>query len=129
MVTRYFKGYSTFPTPQNQKNRDWTLFDIELVKRDLLNVFYTVKGERPMMPTYGSIAWDLLFDPLTETNIDLIVEDSKRIIAMDSRIEMKSITVSEFEHGIIVGFSLLYKPIDVVDSFSIEFDRRAKEAD
>lgn len=129
MVTRYFKGYSTFPTAQNQKNRDWTLFDIELVKRDLLNVFYTVKGERPMMPTYGSIAWDLLFDPLTETNIDLIVEDSKRIVAMDSRIEMKSITVSEFEHGIIVGFSLLYKPVDVVDNFSIEFDRRSKEAE
>ena len=58
-----FKGFSTV-----DKNRaPYTLTDTNLIKRDLLNHFYTKKGERVMRPNFGSIIWDMLMEPETPT--------------------------------------------------------------
>ena len=53
------KGLSTV----DKVRAPYTLVDSALVKRDLLNTFYTKKGERLMRPNYGSIIWDLLMNP------------------------------------------------------------------
>ena len=63
-----FKGFSTI----DKVRAPYTLTDIDLVKRDLLNHFYTKKGERLMKPNFGSIIWDLLMEPedtVTEEDI------------------------------------------------------------
>jgi phage baseplate assembly protein W len=54
-----YRGLSTLG--QNKKFR---LTDIELVKRDLLNHFQIRKGEKLMNPNFGSIIWNMLFEPL-----------------------------------------------------------------
>ena len=51
-----FKGFSTV----DKIRAPYSLTDIELVKRDLLNEFYTKKGERVMRPNLGCIVHDLL---------------------------------------------------------------------
>ena len=39
----------------------------------------TAKGERVMMPEFGSIIWDYLYEPLDETNKQIIEADAKEI--------------------------------------------------
>ena len=46
-----FKGFSTV----DKIRAPYSLFDQELIKRDLLNEFHTRKGERLMKPNFGSI--------------------------------------------------------------------------
>ncbi len=126
-MRRIFKGFSTYPTASNAVTRNYALTDLDLVKRDLLNQFMTVKGERVMMPTYGSIIWNLLFENMSNTLIDMMVDDSKKIIASEPRVELDNLSIRQFDHGVILNFRLLYKPWQVYDDFSVEFDRRSRE--
>lgn len=127
MARHLFKGFSTYPDPQNIRYHDWTLYDLELVKRDLLNHFHTGRGERVMMPEYGCLIWDLLFDPLNEANIELIAEEARRVIDSDSRVKLESMNIKEVTQGLIVNFVLNFEPWGVVENFSVEFDKRARE--
>lgn len=116
---RKFKGFSTV-------DRSWgnfKLYDIELAKRDLLNEFYTRKGERLMMPTFGSIVWDLLFDPLTEETIELIREDCLRIVTKDPRLELRDFNIEDEEHTIRVTILLNYVPTTTLTELVAVFNR------
>lgn len=116
--TQLFRGFSSF-----DNNKD-IVYDLDIVKRDLLNHFHTRKGERVMFPNFGSIIWDSLFDPFTEQLREFIIEDSINILNSDPRIEVNEVLVDTFEHGIVIQATVTYKPLDVIDTFSLEFDRR-----
>lgn len=121
MSMKTFKGYSTI-------DREWgnfTSYDVELAKRDLLNEFYTRKGERLMSPEFGSIVWDLLFDPLTDETITLIREDCIRIVSRDPRLELKTIDIDDdFDNQrIIVSIVLNYVPTATVTDLVVSYYR------
>jgi phage baseplate assembly protein W len=88
---RKFKGFST--VERNYGN--FKLYDVDLAKRDLLNELYTRKGERLMSPHFGSIVWDLLFDPLLEEVVDKIRDDCQRIVSKDPRWKLLKLDVTE----------------------------------
>lgn len=114
-----FVGYSTVGSPKIQQ-----LSDLELVKADLLNHFYTKKNERVMMPGWGCGIWDYLFEPLDQVR-DTIVYEAQRVIDSDPRVTLTSISVTDLDHGIRIDMVLYYVPFNVTGNFSIDFDRRA----
>lgn len=120
---RLFVGFSTLGT----RGKVQQFADMDLIKRDLLNHFYTKRGERVMMPDYGCALWDLLFEPFDEAVKDSIIEECTTVINSDSRVRLENIVVSELDQGFIVQMDLLYVPYDVVDTFSLEFDQRMAE--
>jgi phage baseplate assembly protein W len=116
---RKFKGYSTVDKTWG----NFKLYDIELAKRDLLNEFYTRKGERLMSPQFGSIVWDLLFDPLTDETIDAIRADCLRIVTKDPRLDLLNIDIVDNEHTIIVTIILRYVPTATETELVAVFNR------
>ena len=66
-----FKGFSTI----DKIRAPYSLFDQELIKRDLLNEFQTRRGERLMKPNFGSIIHDLLMEPEDTITDDEIRDD------------------------------------------------------
>lgn len=48
-----------------------TLESVELIKRDILNLLLTRKGERPMRASLGIGLWGLLFEPLDDISMQL----------------------------------------------------------
>lgn len=118
---RLFIGYSTVVT--NSKVQQFS--DLELIKRDLLNHFYTRRGERVMMPTYGCGIWNLLFEPFDEVTRDAIIYECQQVIESDSRVQWESIVVNELDYGFQIQMDLRYLPYDVIETFNLEFDRRS----
>lgn len=121
---RLFIGFST---QEMEGKRGWSVYDVELIKRDLLNEFFTRRGERRMLPTFGTIIWDLLFEPFTDGVRAAITDDVKTIISHDPRVQLLDINVSTSAHGIKLAISLKYEPWDSVGTFGLEFDRRSLE--
>jgi len=119
--TNIFRGYSSIEIT-NPNNAE--LVDIELIKRDLLNHFHTIKGERVMRPDFGSVIWDLLFEPFDETVREAVVSDVQNIIAQETRVELNSLDVFEFEQGLRIDIEVFYVPFNVIETFEIDFDRR-----
>lgn len=121
MSMRKFKGFSTV----NKQWGNFKLYDIDLAKQDLLNELYTRKGERIMSPDFGSIIWDLLFDPMTDETIQLIQEDMLRMLTKDPRLELKQLNVQEdFDtQTIIVAIILNYVPTATLTELIATFSR------
>ena len=119
--TLVYKGTSTV-------NRDSTsplLYDLALIKQDLLNHFYIRQGEKLSDPTFGCILWDLLFDPLTEQTKQLIIENVNRIIASEPRVYADRIIVEEYESGIAIYCQLTYLPFNISEKMRMNFDKNS----
>ncbi len=115
-----FRGFSSI----DAKTPTTELVDIELIKRDLLNHFHTIKGERLMRPDYGSIIHELLFDPFDEMVKEAVIADARSIIAQETRVQIRSMDVFEFEQGLRIDIEVLYVPFNVLETFEITFDKR-----
>lgn len=122
---RKFKGFSTV----NKEHTDWRLYDEDLAKQDLLNEIYTRKGERLMIPSFGYIVWDLLFDPLTEEVKAAIEQDTIRIVSKDPRFQLLQLIVTDSpdESSIDVSIRLYYVPTATETELFASFSRDLSE--
>ena len=122
--TRLFVGYSSVDS--NIKTTQYT--DLELIKRDLINHFYTRVGERVMNPQFGCVIWDYLFEPMTVDNVSTIVNNATSIVELDGRVSIQNINLVEFDHGLQLQIDLYYQPLNIVEAFRLDFDRRTVES-
>ena len=114
-----FRGFSTV----DRIRAPYTLEGADLVKRDLLNTFYTKKGERAMRPEYGSIIWDLLMNPDDTATEKEIRDDVLRIIDADPRVEHLYTTIIYMDHTIRIEINLKYVLLNNEDVLYLEYTR------
>lgn len=114
-----YRGYSSVAN----KEIDTSLFDMELVKQDLLNHFNTRIGERVNRPRFGSIIWDLMFNPGDARTEALIVQDAERIIGSDPRVKALEIIpkVSLDTNEITLTIKLRAVEFNMDDWFTVTF--------
>jgi phage baseplate assembly protein W len=120
MATMY-KGFSTIG--QNKKFR---LTDFDLVKRDVLNHFYIRKGEKLMNPKFGTVIWNLLYEPFTDDLKSVIQADIKSIATYDPRVSFDNIVVTEFDQGIQILLELRYLQTNQSSLMNLQFNNNSK---
>lgn len=98
-------------------------YDIDLVKQDLINNFYIKKGEKLMNPDFGTVIWDILFEPFTDEVKELISKDVEAIINYDPRIQVNEIIIDSTEQGIRIEAAVTYIPFNVVEKMIFNFDK------
>lgn len=119
MIT--YKGFSTV---NNSRKTRYTNF--ELAKQDLINHFHIRKGEKLHNPNFGSSLWSVVFDPLTDTTKQAIIDDIQAIASYDPRIAVNSVNVVEYEHGIQVELDLSYLEADLTETLRLQFDQESQ---
>ena len=97
-------------------------YDLELIKQDLINHLHIRQGEKLENPDFGTIIWDLLFEPLTDDLKEAIAENITEIINYDPRIQADNIFVDEYESGIIIECELTYLPYNISEQLVFKFD-------
>ena len=120
MANKY-RGFSTV----NQVKK-FRLTDLELVKRDLLNHFAIRKGEKLMQPNFGSIIWNMLYEPLTPDIQAIITADIKRIVDYDPRLNVDGVLVNELDNGLQIQIDLTYLPGNYSDRLTLQFDNQTQ---
>ena len=118
-LPRTYKGFSTV----NTSSIKGSLYDLALIKQDLINQFHIRKGEKLENPEFGTIVWDMLFEPLTEQIKSLIVNDITVIVNSDPRIQSIQTIVTQVEYGLQVELTLLYVPYNIQESMQLTFDQ------
>ena len=119
---RRIKSYVGFSTV----NRDFdsnTLYDYELARTDLLNAFYIKKGEKLELPDYGTIVWDLLFEPMTSALSKSVEEDVIEIVGRDPRWRLDTLQITQAEYGLNIALTITYIPYNIGESLSLAFDQ------
>ena len=101
VTSKQYRGISTVANP-----RGFNLYDLEIIKQDIINHFHIRKGEKLENPMFGTIIWDI-----TE------------VINYDPRISVETVTVDAYESGLQVDCTLTYIPYSISESMRIKFDQ------
>jgi len=113
-----YKGFSTI-----DQYKKFRLTDLDLIKRDLLNHFAIRKGEKLMNSEFGSIIWNILFEPLTADVKALVVGDIQRVLAYDPRVRIDNVLVDQLDAGLQVQIELTVLPDNYSDVINLQFNR------
>jgi len=119
VAPKMYKGFSTI----SSNTENFALYDFQLIQQDILNHFHIRQGERLMNPTFGTIIWDLLFEPLTEDLKDLIVQNVNEIVNYDPRVQAENPVITQYENGIQIECMLTYLPYNISQSMQLRFDQ------
>ena len=76
-----------------------------------------------MNPGFGSIIWDMIYEPLDQANIVAIVEDCQKVINSDPRVQLNNSIVFESENGLRVEISLNVLPFNQQVKMQLDFER------
>jgi phage baseplate assembly protein W len=117
-----YRGFNTI----NQFKK-FRLTDVELIKRDLLNHFQIRKGEKLMNPEFGSIVWNLLFEPLDEETKQILQDDVKRVVSYDPRLSVDQVLIDQLDHGLQIQVSLTYLPNNTNTIMNLTFDGESNQ--
>ena len=115
-----YRGIST--TDPNTK--EFKLYDIGLIKQDLVNHFHIRLGEKLENPAFGTIIWDVLYEPLTDSLKDVIIQNVTEIINYDTRIKADRVTVDSYESGIQIECDLTYLEYSISEQLKFTFDQK-----
>lgn len=115
----FYKGFSSIAF---EEKGAFATANIETVKRDLLNHIFTEKGERLMMPSFGTRIPMLAFEPNDERTRNVVETDLREVFDYDPRVELLSLKVSSLpDNNAIVAFAdLLYVEFDVKETIRLD---------
>lgn len=113
-----YRGYSSY---EYQSKKTFSIVDVELVKLDLLNHIFTRKGERVMMPNFGTRIPDMVFEPLDGITLDIIEEDLKAVFDFDPRVKLLDLVIqpSYDNNSVLASAKLLYIELNMTDTLDL----------
>lgn len=118
-ISKTYKGFSTISPDSNS----YSLYDFSLIKQDIINHFHIRQGEKLENPSFGTIIWDLLFEPLVEEVRQLIIKDVETVINYDPRVRAEKVIVTTYESGIQVECKITYLLYNVQEELRFRFDQ------
>jgi phage baseplate assembly protein W len=113
-----YKGFKSTNSKKNFKE-----FDTDLIKQDLLNHFHIRKGEKLENPDFGTVIWDMLFEPFTQETKELIAKDVETIVNYDPRISVNAVQIDSTDMGMRIQVDLTYIPFNINEKIALDFDR------
>ena len=114
-----YKGFSSI----NTDVENYQLYDLELIRQDIINHFHIRQGEKLMNPKFGTIIWDLLYEPLTPDLKNAITTNVSEILNNDPRVVANQIIVTSYDSGIQIECQLTYLPYNIQQSMQLRFDQ------
>ena len=118
-ISKTYRGLSTVGNPMGS----FALYDLALIKQDIVNHFHIRQGEKLENPIFGTVIWDLLYEPFTPEVRNAIVKNVEDIINYDPRVKADQIIVSEYESGIQIECELLYLNFNISENLQFKFDQ------
>ena len=124
MASRAFKDINLSFKRHPVTNDVLTVSDEDAIKRSVKNIIFTILGEKPFLPLFGSVINESLFDLNTNLNEVRISDEIKQsLLNYEPRIDNIEVTVSVYPESNelnciiqydIVGISAPTQEVDVL---------------
>lgn len=118
-ATTIYRGISTV----NPENDGFRLYDVSIIKQDIINHFNIRQGEKLENPEFGTIIWDVLYEPLTESLKQAIVENIETIINSDPRVAVDRVIVDSYFNGIQIECVITFLDYSISEQMRLQFDQ------
>mgnify|MGYP003388310316 CR=1 FL=1 len=117
--TRIYRGISTIDSNISNVSR----YDIALIRQDIINSLNIRQGEKINNPQYGSIIWDHLYEPLTESLKDQLAANTESVVNSDPRVKLEEFSIDSKEYGLMIIVGLRYLTYNVSETLRLNFDQ------
>lgn len=127
MATQLKKFYVGFNTRNyEEKGVGFTSYNVECVEQDILNAIFTVRGERVMMPNYGTRIPLMTFEPGDQQTIDIIEQDLEMVFKQEPRVKVINLDVlpAPERNALVVIAKLEYLEFNVTKDLAITINSR-----
>ena len=119
-----FVGYNSI-----DQFKKFTLVDLELIKRDLLNALNIRQGQLVGRPQYGTTLWDFLFESQMTDTESAIQDELQRVVGGDPRIFItQPPELFPQDNGLLIQLDVQFIPSSEAERLRIFFnvlERRA----
>lgn len=114
-----YTGFSTVNTAASVG-----LYDEELIITDLLNHFNIRRGSIPGNSSFGTIIWDMIFNPMDGATKQAILDDVNVILNYDPRIIASDaiVDVNSTLGSITITFKIKFRHSDISRQIRLNFD-------
>lgn len=118
MARGLYRGFSSY---EYMNSKTFKINDIELVKLDLLNHIFTRRGERVMMPRFGTRIPDLAFEPMDDITLMVLEEDLRAVVNFDPRVQLLDLNIipNPDNNSVVASVNLFYIELDMVDTLDL----------
>lgn len=127
MTIKFKKFYKGFVTRNYEETGNgFDIYNVDCVSEDLLNEIFTVKGERLMMPDYGTRIPLLVFELNDVYTHDIIREDLTTVFDHDPRVKTVNLTIlPDYDRNVIAAIATInYLEFQVTQDLRIEVTSR-----
>lgn len=103
------------------RNKNLKVYDVDLIKKDILNNIFTRRGERVKMFRYGTRIPDLVFEPLDDVALGVIEEDLQAVISNEPRVSLVDMRIVPlYDRNVVIAtLTLYYLELDFTDTLSV----------
>jgi len=117
--SQFYKGFSTADSTRLSSK----IYDFDLIQQDIINIFQTRRGERVMDPGFGTMIWEMIYEPFTNDVKQRISDDITNILNYDPRVVPTRVNISEAEYGLLLEATLYYKQLDLTQDIKLGFNK------
>jgi len=116
-------NYIGFSSTNFGPNRTFKLTGKELVKRDLLNHIFTIRGTRPHLPNFGTRIPMLTFEQLDNTLLETVKEDLTNVFNYDPRVKLIDISLNALpaNNALVAFVDVLFVELGQQEVMQISF--------
>jgi phage baseplate assembly protein W len=122
MEKAIYRGFSTLKN-LDTRGKTFSTADIETVKTDLLNHIYTIRGERVMLPNFGTRIPLMAFEPLDQSSMKIIEDDLREVFEYDPRVRLIEVAIVPIpdSHTILALCDVEYLELNFTETMKLEF--------
>jgi len=122
MTRALYRGFSTRSHLGNP-TKGFLVTNERLINDDLLNHIYTLPGERPMMPDFGTRISMLAFEPLDQQTLSIVETDLRKVFNYDPRVCLLALSVQALpdNNTIAAWVDLEYIQLGTTETLKLEF--------
>ena len=114
MASREFKDITLSFKRHPVTNDVLTVSDEDAIKRSVKNIIFTILGEKPFLPLFGSVINESLFDLNTNLNEIRISDEIKQsLLNYEPRIDNTEVTVSVYPDSNELNCIILYDIVGI----------------
>lgn len=108
--------------------KKFTLVDVELIKRDLLNALNIQQGSVPGRPGYGTTIWSFVFEGQTPETQTGIVNELQRVIGGDPRLLLVDALPYPQDNGLLIEIDVQVQGSTDAERLAIFFNQETRRA-
>jgi phage baseplate assembly protein W len=123
-LVKFYVGFNT--RDYEDQGGTFEVYNVAVIERDLMNAIFTERGQRLMMPNYGTRIPLMTFEPGDQQTMDIITMDLKEVFDHEPRVKLINLDIipAVEKNALVAVAKVMYLEFNVTKDLYIEVNSK-----